>query len=89
MIADDDKKDVALDKKDSPLKASTDLGIEKESENKKKLEAEVELKNTKQKITEIEEKIEVPKVEKNESMAEIKTQTVKKAVVKNIDSEKH
>ena len=86
MIADDDKKNVALDKKDSPLKANTDFAIEKESENKKKLDAEIELKNTKQKITEIDEKVEVQKVEKNESMTEIKTQTVKKAVVKNIDS---
>ena len=31
MIADDDKKNVALDKKDSPLKANTDFAIEKES----------------------------------------------------------
>jgi electron transport complex protein RnfE len=88
VIADDDKKNVALDKKDSPLKANTDFAIEKESENKKKLDAEIELKNTKQKITEIDEKVEVQKVEKNESMTEIKTQTVKKTVVKNIDSAK-
>ena len=88
MISDDDKKNVALDKKDSPLKANIGLGIEKEAENEKKLETEVELKNTKQEITKREEKTEVLKVEKNESAVETKSQTLKKTVVKNIDSVK-